>query len=158
MSNTKQIAIIAAVGIGAFLFLRTSRAQQNAAAVYPYGRQAPAPTPGTAAYAQWQAAQTNAQLEQAKLGALYGIGKMVNGWFGGGSNAGPGAGGMTGTVRPSTDYGTGIYMPPDTFVANPPYTITYADQTGSNIDGADPVSSADSAFLHSNDGYGFYTQ
>lgn len=161
MKQSHQIAIIAAVGIGAYLLLRNGAFGQtmgNPAARYPYGVQAPQPAPGTAAYAAWLAQQQQNQIDMAKLGVINQVGRVVGSWFGT-SGPGPGAGNMTGSVRPSTDYGMGTYTPPDTVAVNTPYNVPYtvADAYDDGI-GTQNMTTADRYAIYGNDGYGFYTQ
>lgn len=161
MKQSHQLAIIAALGIGAYLLLRSGGAAAGTlrpvATTYPNGTAMQQPAAGSPAYAQWLAAQQQAQLDTAKVNALYGIGRMVNGWF-----TGSGSSGMptpsSGSMGPAGDFGTGGgYTPPDMVAANTPFNEQYAVYTD-NISGMPSLNSSDSAFIHSNDGYGFYTQ
>lgn len=157
MKTSHQIAILAAVGVGAYFLLRGGGAGgilRPLATTYPNGQIQPQPAPGTAQYAAWLAAQQQAQIDNAKLSALYGLGGMVKSWFTAPSVGT--AGNMNGPIRPSTDYGLGQ---PDSFAVNAPYNPTYtlAEPYDDGI-GTQNLTSSDRAFLYGNDGYGFYTQ
>ena len=158
MKTSEQIAILAAVGIGAYLLLRTNSAGAGTVRYgtgmttgYPTGTQ---PQAGTPAYAQWLAQQQQNQIDLQKLNLLNSAGKMINGWFSNGP--GPGAGNLSGNVRPSTDYGMNTYTPPDMSATNTPY-VADVYQSGIPL-GSDVFTSSDRAALYGNEGYGFYTQ
>lgn len=153
MKTSHQIAILAAVGVGAYLLLRGSA--NRTVATYPNGMIGAQPAPGTSQYAAWLAAQQQAQLDNAKLQALAGLGGVVKSWFTPAQTY-SGAGSMTGAVRPSTDYGLGQ---PDSYAINTPFVPTYtvAAPYDDGV-GTQNMTSADRAFLYGNEGYGFYTQ
>jgi hypothetical protein len=156
MKNSTQIAILAAVGVGAYLILKSSPQAVNTlrpvSSTYPYGMQS-VPAMGTPAYAQWQAQQAQANLDAQKLGVLYGVGKMVNGIFGGGSS-GPASNPYSGiteiynndlpgqagygwkyfsdgtTIGPDGSYykdSQVIWTPTDSVPVNPPFNTSYYD-------------------------------
>ncbi len=157
MKTSHQIAILAAVGVGAYLLLRGGAAggiMRPANATYPNGLIQPQPQPGTAQYAAWLAAQQQAQLDNAKISALYGLGGVVRSWFTAPSTGS--AGNMNGQIRPSTDYGLGQ---PDSYAVNTPFNPSYtiAEPYDDGI-GTQNLTSSDRAALYGNDGYGFYTQ
>lgn len=146
MTNTKNILILAAVGIGAYLLLTKTA---GAATVRPG-----APMPGTrypAGTVPGQVGTPQQQLDALNNGTLYGVGRFINGLFsGGGSAAAPSGGGYTtgqgtreilnddipgqagygwsyytdGTsIGPDGTYyrdGVSIWTPPDAYAANPP--------------------------------------
>lgn len=102
--NTKEIAILAAVGLGAFVLMRKA----SAGGVYQPGvnpnltnaRPVYYP-PGTQLTAAQQQAQMQAQIDAQKYGALYGIASLLKGAFsGGGSTSGTMGGG---TVQVNND-------------------------------------------------------
>jgi|GEM_PF-3380569 hypothetical protein len=154
-----DILILAAVGLGAFILTRKASAGTTGA--YMTARNPANPLVNARPYyitPQQNPAAVQAQIDTARLNAWAGIGNMVGSWFRGGSSAtateAPGAGNLTGSVRPSTDFGAGTYSPPDSTATNPPYNSYEVDSSG-----AMPLmSSSDLAALHSNDGYYFYTQ
>ncbi len=144
MNQTAKLLILGAVGVGAYLFLTKGayaapRPGGAYSPIYPAGYGAPtAPN------------NPRAQKEALENSTLYGVGRLINGIFGG--NAGNSGGVPVGTVpsavaggsgggqyRPSNDFGlvddSAIYMPagtysvdptswgpsqPDAYAANPP--------------------------------------
>lgn len=114
MKQSHQIALLAAVGIGAYLMLRSNPANAGALRVgtgqtYPMQ---PTPIPGTAAYQDWLTKQQQTALETQKMGVLYQIGKTIGSVFGGGgtsTNNNPAAGQVWNGVGGIATGTTGIF-------------------------------------------------
>lgn len=102
--DTNQLLMIGAVALGAILVMKKASATgvpvyRPNVGTYP----TTAPQPGTAAYSQWMA-QQQANLANQQNNALFGLGRLLNGWFGGsGAGAAPGAGSF---AIPGTNGGT----------------------------------------------------
>lgn len=98
MSNAKNLAILAAVGLGAY-FLMTRMGASGGSAI--------AARPGTVGYMppNSQQLQTRAQTDNLNNSTLYGVGRFINGLFSGGSApTGGGAGNQyTGTREIAND-------------------------------------------------------
>lgn len=165
MKTSHQLAILAAAAAGLYMLTRFRQGTalnitRPVATTYPNGQQVPSPTPGTPAYNQYLRAQN----DQATGSLLNNAGRLIGGLFSGSNNTGTPTSpsgsfvGMPSPTRgsygPAGDFGAGTYTPTDTYAVNPPYNITYTDQVIGEIQN----NPSDSAFLHSDAGYGFYTQ
>lgn len=93
MSNTKNLVILAAVGLGAYILLTRTAGAQTAAR--PVGTVGSMPPRGT------QVTPPRQQLDNLNNSALYNVGRFVNGLFSGGGNSTPATGGGR-TVNPYT--------------------------------------------------------
>lgn len=99
--ETKQIVILAAVGLGAFVLMRQAKAGGVLAGVGVNPNLVNArPVYGGQLTPQQQAIMAQQQLEAAKLNTLFGLGSMVGKWFGGGTSGGTSGGNNWQTIMP----------------------------------------------------------